>query len=942
MDAASSTHPTRQTLRSFALGKLDVASAKSVNKHLRSCQTCRRRMAEMSANDFPDQARDSYPQAASQASGHFVSSLTSPPPKEAGPGPQSRRLTAPLPPGLAGHPDYEVIRELGHGGMGVVYLARNTLMDRLEVLKVVGSHLMNRREVVDRFLGEIRNAAQLEHPNIVTAYAVLRLGESIAFSMEYVEGVDLAELVKTSGRLSVINACHFIHQAALGLQHAHERGMVHRDIKPNNLMLTRQANRALIKVLDFGLAKVTSERGLDSGLTHEGQMLGTPDFIAPEQTVNARDADVRADIYSLGCTLYYLLTGGPPFTARSLYELLQAHHSMDAMPLNLARPEVPVEVAAIVAKMMAKEPDRRFQTPAEVARGLAPFFKVAKPSSSAQVARAPEHEANGPMAGAGGTAIHPTTSRAAAPWPPVKPLAENAHQEVLWESLIDLKKIEPIRESPRAVREPDWPGVRALSAAIGRPGHNGPQVLWVVAGALLFGLAILSMALFLRPSTRKPRIAADLVAAPPVNSKKIAETNPWPAAVYISGQALPAACRVVAMSPDCRRVALVTPSQTSMMIAESPDASKVIKINEHSPYIWGAAFSPDGKHLASRGNDGLVKIWDVATGAELRRHAVGGISIAYSPDGKRLASGDGNARVVRVWDAATGGDMITLGTHSNWAWCATFSPDGRRLASGSGKGNGQIEGSEVGELKLWDLGTKHCTNLEGHRLRISGIAFSADGQQLASASYDRTVKIWDLATKKCLVTFDKHTDVAGSPRFSPDGRLIASCGRDRPVRVWDPQSGREITRLAVLAGDRGEDWFLQFSPGGQWIYSGTVSRLNAWETPKDIAIPRSSSAATSIDSPAKANIPARTVAGRWRHSPGRPAERTFRLDGSINSEDRNVGSWTLDGTDLVLTWPVRGAPGGAWIDRCQLSADGRHYEGRNQVGTPISGDKITE
>ena len=131
----------------------------------------------------------------------------------------------------------------------------------------------------------------------------------------------------------------------------------------------------MIKVLDFGLAKVKSEGAVDGGLTHEGQMLGTPDYVAPEQISDARRADIRADIYSLGCTLYYLLTGGPPFQATSLYELLQAHHSMDAMPLNLARPEVPVELAALVARMMAKEPERRFQTPGDVAQSLPPFFK---------------------------------------------------------------------------------------------------------------------------------------------------------------------------------------------------------------------------------------------------------------------------------------------------------------------------------------------------------------------------------------------------------------------------------------------------------------------------------------------------------------------------------------------------------------------------------------
>ena len=227
---------------------------------------------------------------------------------------------------------------------------------------------------------EIRNVARLRHPNVVNAYSVLRVGESLVLAMEHVEGLDLAKMVQARGPLPVAQACSYVHQAALGLQHAHERGMVHRDIKPSNLMLTRQGDRALIKVLDLGLAKVQSEGAVDGGLTHEGQMLGTPDYIAPEQIIDARQADTRADIYSLGCTLYYLLTGGPPFHGTSVYDILQAHHSMDAKPLNLARPEVPVELAALAAKMMAKEPKRRFQEPKEVAYALTQFFKKGNPA----------------------------------------------------------------------------------------------------------------------------------------------------------------------------------------------------------------------------------------------------------------------------------------------------------------------------------------------------------------------------------------------------------------------------------------------------------------------------------------------------------------------------------------------------------------------------------
>jgi formylglycine-generating enzyme required for sulfatase activity/tRNA A-37 threonylcarbamoyl transferase component Bud32 len=270
--------------------------------------------------------------------------------------------------------------------MGVVYLAQNKLMGRKEVLKVVSRELMDRRGVLDRFLREIRNAAQLHHTNIVTAYSAIRAGETVAFAMEHVEGEDLASYVKTQGPLPVAHACYFAYQAALGLQYAHEKGMVHRDIKPGNLILARQGRRAVVKVLDFGLAKASREERVDKGLTHEGQMLGTPDYIAPEQSLDATKADIRADIYSLGCTLYYLLTGGPPFQAPSLYEVLQALHSQEAKPLNLVRAEVSPELAAVVSKMMAKDPKSRYQTPIEVAQAIKPFFKTAPGEQAARTA----------------------------------------------------------------------------------------------------------------------------------------------------------------------------------------------------------------------------------------------------------------------------------------------------------------------------------------------------------------------------------------------------------------------------------------------------------------------------------------------------------------------------------------------------------------------------
>ncbi len=301
----------------------------------------------------------------------------------------ARKPAEPPPPELANHPDYEIIRELGRGGMGVVYLARNRIMARDEVLKVLGQHIVAQPGVLDRFLREIRAVAKLRHPNIVSAYSAFRCGESFVFAMEYVVGLDLAQMVKAKGAIAVRQACYYVHQAAMGLQYAHEEGMVHRDIKPANLMLSHQKDRAVLKLLDFGLSKAASEQdasglgitmALDSydlgeHLTCTGDMLGTPDFIAPEQIVASQQADIRADIYSLGCTLYYLLIGHAPFPNLSLRDVLKAQRSLYARPLDQVCAEVPAALATVVAKMMAKDPPSRFQEPVEVAEALTPFFK---------------------------------------------------------------------------------------------------------------------------------------------------------------------------------------------------------------------------------------------------------------------------------------------------------------------------------------------------------------------------------------------------------------------------------------------------------------------------------------------------------------------------------------------------------------------------------------
>jgi hypothetical protein len=275
--------------------------------------------------------------------------------------------------------------------MGVVYHAQQTLMDRQVVIKVVHKALLDRPNAQERFRREARAAAQLSHPNIVAAYDAEQAGDLHLLVMEFVPGQSLSELLHKQGPLPVARACDYARQAALGLQHAHEQGMVHRDIKPANLMLTPQGQ---VKILDFGLAKLASESGTGIGLTASNSYMGTPEYSAPEQATDARKADIRADLYSLGCTLYCLLAGHAPFQEETAILTILAHLEKQPVPLPELRREVPAGLWAVVARLLAKDPARRYQTPAEVAAALAPFCKAgAKPAPTARPAAVPRKAA---------------------------------------------------------------------------------------------------------------------------------------------------------------------------------------------------------------------------------------------------------------------------------------------------------------------------------------------------------------------------------------------------------------------------------------------------------------------------------------------------------------------------------------------------------------------
>ena len=304
---------------------------------------------------------------------------------------------------------YQIVRKLGQGGMGAVYEARHTKLKKTVAVKVLPPEMMKSPVLITRFEREMEAVGALDHPNIVRAMDAGEFHGTHFLVMEYVEGSDLSVLVKEHGALSVADACEAIRQAALGLQHAHEHGLVHRDIKPSNLLmadpsrsrrretsdskvstsndaattnartLTSSATAITIKILDLGLARLGGDNSDNAGLTSSGQMLGTPDYMAPEQWDDTRSVDARADLYSLGCTLGYLLIGKAPFDTgkqRSFLHIMKAHSDAPAPDLCELRPDVPAELNAIFQRLLAKKPEARFQTAAEVAIALEPF-KVA-------------------------------------------------------------------------------------------------------------------------------------------------------------------------------------------------------------------------------------------------------------------------------------------------------------------------------------------------------------------------------------------------------------------------------------------------------------------------------------------------------------------------------------------------------------------------------------
>lgn len=673
---------------------------------------------------------------------------------------------------------YLILEQLGEGSMGVVFKAWHRKMGRVVALKVIRKERLTSAEVVHRFQREIRAAAQLTHPNIVHAYDADEVDGTHFLVMEFVDGASLARLLKLWGPVPIPLACDFAHQVALGLDHAYERGVVHRDIKPANLLYVPTRARpvsaymvggdqstvensrdprathpegfwscqpALIKILDMGLATSDSRTTPDpSGdLTAFGGMVGTPDFIAPEQARDARTADIRADLYSLGCTFYYLLAGKVPFPGGSLAEKVLQHQLDEPPPIEELRPEVPSDLARILRKLMAKRAEDRYQTPAELALELTPCL------------RSTEVEALEPFA-AGKVLPH-------------------ANEKAL--------------AKPQQRRRLRWIPVAAT-------------VLIGVAVGFLYGPSLFRSAATVIEQTRAetPRPTKP-VAAPSspldqldpgkIPANDLIATIPELVAL-LKGHS--GAVWGVAFSPDgCHLATGGTDGVVGFWDLDGSMFKQRTMQKKHTAQVSSVVFASEDKLLASSSYDGNVLLWAWG-GAELKsQHELSGVPLGVEPiailgKAKLLVAGSEKG-AVRLWylggDAPK--DRPPLVGHLDNVIVVSFHAKSGTLATGS----------RDGMVRLWDLSgaeQKERGVIDGEHHGISSLGFAPDGKLLAVGCHDGTLKLWDISgpQPKEKNKLAGHDNQVVSAFFRPDGNTLVTAGNDGRLIEWHVADGSKL------------------------------------------------------------------------------------------------------------------------------------------------------
>ena len=675
--------------------------------------------------------------------------------------------------------NYRLVRLLGQGGFAEVYLGQHVYLDTLAAIKILHARIAS--DDVEHFLAEARTVARLVHPHIVRVLE-FDVKDSIPYLVvDYAPNGTLRKRHPRGVPLPLPTVVSYVTQLASALQYAHEQKVIHRDVKPENMLVGRR-NEILLS--DFGIALV-AQSSRSSTPQDIQDMAGTIAYMAPEQIQS--QAGPKSDQYSLGVVVYEWLSGERPF--QGTFTEIAVKHAL-ATPPSL-REKVPAAVEEVITKVLAKDPQNRFDTVQAFADALSRATgQEPQPLSTLTGAPAPESQSSAPAS---------TIVLSEAESPAENFLTVPSISSAFPAIISMLNETPQLSVEVHESKQSETTSLTLPGKGRGISRRNVVVSLAAVtaAGALGGGLAL--VAHLQQPPSVPLQQAALLytftghtgwvwsVAWSPLGGRVASASMDTTAQVWdaLNGDNLNIyrlhtdSVYAVAWSPNGTRIASASYDKT-VQVWDPTFGDHFYTYTGHTDWVWTVAWSHDGTRIASAGGDKTVHIWDATDGSRryiYRGHTDSVFSVAWSPDGTRIASAGGDG-TVQVWDPANGNLFYKFSLYFTSMWSIAWSPDSKRIASASNNKTVQVWNAADGsQLFLYT----------GHSGFVYGVAWSPDGRRIASASGDKTVQVWDATNGGHIYTYTGHTNSVRSVSWSPDSKLLASCSMDKTVQVWRVQ-----------------------------------------------------------------------------------------------------------------------------------------------------------